>query len=318
MSTATLTTAPRPLRKRLWKWSLRILVALALVMALLAAVFYFEIYRSSGEVLTRGKKRTYLLHVPKTYQPGRPTPLVICLHGFAEWPAHLMRLSHWNQLADESGFLVVYPFGSSLPLRWNCSGRFSTLERTQQDVQFISDLISQLKKEYNIDESRVYANGLSNGGGMSFLLACQLSERIAAIGSVGGAYMMPWTEYKPKRPVPAMIFHGTADPIVPFHSKSSERFKIPFPDIPQWVQTLAEHNGCQTNSVMLPASGSVSGVRYPGGTNNAEVVFYTVAGGGHTWPGGKQMPAFIVGKTTKDVDATRLMWDFFKEHPMTQ
>lgn len=125
---------------------------------------------------------------------------------------------------------------------------------------------------------------------MSFLLACQLSERIAAIGSVSGAYLLPWTEYKPKRPVPAMIFHGTADPIVPFYGQSSGRFKVAFPDIPQWVQTLAERDGCQTNSVRLPASGSVSGVRYKSETNNAEVVFYTVAGGGHSWPGGKKMP----------------------------
>ena len=304
------------LRKRLRKWLWRILAALVLVMGILAGVFYFEIYRSNGEVLTSGKRRNYLLHVPKTYQSNRPTPLVICFHGFAEWPAHVMRLSHWNKLADEFGFLVVYPLGSSFPLRWNCNGRFSRKGGAQQDVQFISDLIDQLKKEYNIDEARVYANGLSNGGGMSFLLACQLSERIAAIGGVGGAYMLPWTEYQPKRPVPAMIFHGTADRIVPFHGMSSGRFSLP--DIPRWVQTLAERNGCQTNSVPLPASGSVSGVRYAGGANHADVVFYTVAGGGHTWPGGKAMPAFIVGKTTKDVDATRLMWNFFQQHPLTK
>ena len=292
------------------------LVALVLVTGVLAVALYWEIYRSDGEVLSSGRKRSYLLHVPKTYQPNRPTALVICLHGFAEWPAHVMRLSHWNRLADEAGFLVVYPFGSSFPLRWNCGGRFGQQEQAQQDVQFISDLIDQLKKEYNLDESRVYANGLSNGGGMSFLLASQLSERIAAIGSVGGAYLLPWTDYHPKRPVAAMIFHGTADPIVPFHGKSWGTSGFALPDIPQWVQTLAARNGCQTNSVPLPASGSVSGVHYPGGTNHADVVFYTVAGGGHTWPGGKQMAAFIVGKTTTGVDATRLMWNFFQEHPL--
>jgi polyhydroxybutyrate depolymerase len=316
MSTAKTTEARTPFRKRLRKWLPRVVVGLLLGLGVLAGVLYFEIHRANGEVVTGGKKRTYLLHVPKTYQPGRPTPLVISLHGFAEWPAHLMRLSHWNQLAEEFGFLVVYPSGSSFPLRWHCNGRINKPEQAQQDVQFISDLIDQLKKQYNIDEARVYANGLSNGGGMSFLLACQLSERIAAIGSVGGAYMLPWTEYKPKRPVPAMIFHGTADPLVPFHSKSSGRFAFSLPDIPQWVQSFAEHNGCQANSVPLPESGSVSGVRYKSGSNNADVVFYTVAGGGHTWPGGNAMPAFIVGNTTKDVDATRLMWDFFKDHPI--
>jgi polyhydroxybutyrate depolymerase len=294
--------AQTTLRKRLLKWSFRVVVGLVLVFGLLAGVLYFEIHRANGEVLTGGKKRTYLLHVPKTYQSSRPTPLVICLHAFSEWPAHLMRLSHWNQLAEEFGFLVVYPSGSSFPLRWHCNGRLNKAEQARQDVQFISDLIDQLKKNYNIDEARIYANGLSNGGGMSFLLACRLSQRIAAIGSVGGAYLQPWTEYKPKPPVPAIIFHGTADPLVPFHGGPSGVFTIPFPDIPQWVQSLAERNGCQSIPTPLPDSGSVSGLRYTGGPSSAEVVFYTVAGGGHSWPGGKKMPTFIVGQTSPDVD----------------
>lgn len=278
---------------------------------------YFELYRSNGEVLTGGQKRAYLLHVPKTMPRNHPIPLVICLHGFAEWPAHLMRLSHWNQLADENGFLVVYPRGSGFPFRWRCGGRFGKQADLSQDVQFISDLIDQLKQGYRIDEDRIYANGLSNGGEMAFLLACQLSERIAAIGGVGGSYVLPWTQYRPKRSVPAIIFHGTADPIVPFHARSSGRFDF-LPDVPLWVKTLAEHNGCQTNAVPLPENGSVSGVRYQASTNHADVVFYTVTGGGHTWPGGKAMPEVVVGKTMPDVDATRLMWTFFMEHPLVR
>ena len=102
---------------------------------------------------------------------------------------------------------------------------------------------------------------------------------------------------------------------MPFHPQSPGRFTI-LPDIPLWVKTLAEHNGCRTNPVSLPGNGSVSGVYYQADTNHADVVFYTVTGGGHTWPGGKTMPVAIVGKTTADVDATRLMWDFFVAHPL--
>ena len=303
--------------KRWLKRSLYLFAILVLGIGVLIAVLYLELYRSNGELLTGGQKRAFLLHVPITIPTNRPMPLVICLHGFAEWPAHVMRLSHWNQLADEFGFLVVYPRGSGFPFRWRCSGLFSKQEEQSQDVQFISDLIDHLKKEYNIDEARIYANGLSNGAGMSFLLAGSLSDRIAAMGGVAGAYALPWTEYNPMRPVPAIIFHGTADPIVPFRAKSSG-WPGMLPDIPQWVQSLAAHNGCQTNPVPLPGSGSVTGLRYPGATSNAEVILYTVAGGGHTWPGGKAMPEFIVGKTTTDVDATRLMWNFFTEHPLVR
>jgi polyhydroxybutyrate depolymerase len=316
MSTGT--TAPPPLPTRRPKRVLRVLAGLALVMALLAGLAYREIYRSNGVVISGGRKRSYLLHVPETYQASRPTPLVICLHGFSEWPAHVMRLSHWNQLADEAGFLVVYPCGSGFPLRWNVGGQWSGSDQARQDVRFIADLIDQLKQRYNIDETRIYANGLSNGGGMTFLLAGELSERIAAIGGVAGAYVLPWTDYQPKRPVPAMIFHGTDDRIVPYHGKSWGHSGLSLPDIPEWVQTLAARNGCQTNAVALPDRGSVSGVHYRGGTNRADVAFYTVTGGGHTWPGGKPMAAFIVGKTTTDVDATRLMWDFFQGHPLVK
>lgn len=304
-------------RKRWLKRALYAFAAMVLGIGVFVGGTCFELLRSNGDVLTGGQRRAYLLHIPKTIPSNRPMPLVICLHGFAEWPAHLMRLSHWNQLADENGFLVVYPRGSGFPFRWRCGGRFIKQEELSQDVQFISDLIDQLKKEYKIDETRIYINGLSNGGGMSFLLACQLSERIAAIGGVAGAYVLPWPEYHPKRSVPAIIFHGTADPLVPFHAKSSGRFNF-LPDIPLWVKTLAEHNGCQTNAVPLPRNGSVSGVRYKAGTNNADVVFYTVNGGGHTWPGGKAMPAAITGETTQDIDATRFMWDFFVQHPLSR
>ena len=300
-------------RQRRWlKWSLYLFAALVFGIGVFTGVIYWELHRSNGEVLTSEEKRAYLLHVPETIPSDRPMPLVICLHGFAEWPAHVMRLSHWNKLADEFGFLVVYPRGSGFPFRWR---NFGTQDEQSQDVQFFSDLIDHLEKEYKIDQARIYANGLSNGGGMAFMLACRLSERIAAIGGVAGAYPRTWTEYKPKRPVPAIIFHGTADPLVPYHRKASGRLRV-LPDIPQWVQALAEHNGCQINPVPVSGSGSVSGARYPGVTNNAEVILYSVAGGGHTWPGGKAMPEFIVGKTSADIDATRVMWSFFVEHPL--
>lgn len=84
------------------------------------------------------------------------------------------------------------------------------------------------------------------------------------------------------------------------------------------MKTLAEHNGCQTKPVPLPENGSVSGVLYQASTNGADVVFYTVTEGGHTWPGGKAMPVAIVGKTSAEIDATRLMWNFFVEHPLVR
>ena len=295
---------------------LKILVSLAgmlaFVVIVLASILYIQIHRTNGEVLSSGVKRTYLLYVPKSYRAGQPIPLVISIHGYAEWPAHQMEISRWNQAADEHNFIVVYPSGTGFPLHWRTGGGADT----SIEVQFISDLIDQLEKEYTISPDRIYANGLSNGGGMSFVLACKLSERIAAFGGVSGAYLLPWSDCNPGRPVPAIIFHGTQDPIVPFGGGPSSMFNYPFPEITGWVSSLAAKNGCAAQPVKLPAEGEVSGLQYTHCSQNAEVLFYIVASGGHAWPGGGYLPAVIVGHTTQDIDATQVMWAFFQQHPL--
>lgn len=294
-----------------WVRLFLIMLGLPLVLFLMGAAAFAIVNRSNGSLLSSGERRRYLLYVPESYNPSVPTPLVISIHGFAEWPAHQMQISGWNDLADQFGFLVVYPMGTSFPLRWRATGGAAS---SPQDVIFISDLIDKLSGEFNIDSARIYANGLSNGGGMSFMLSCQLSERIAAIGSVSGAYLLPWEECNPERQVPAVIFHGTADPIVPYEGGPSRAFDIPFANIPQWVGVLAERNDCDPILRDLPRSGSVSGFEYE--NCQADVVFYSIEGGGHSWPGGEPLPEFITGPTTQDINATQVMWEFFQEHPM--
>jgi polyhydroxybutyrate depolymerase len=299
------------------KWLLRIplfLLGLAAGLVLLALLAYRIMDRRSGTLESSGEKRAYLLHVPDGYDPSIPAPLVISIHGFAEWPAHQMQISRWNDLADEYGFLVVYPSGTDFPKRWRTT-RFGPGDPLI-DVAFISALIDRLAAEYTLDPARIYVNGLSNGGGMSFVLSCELSDRIAAFGAVAGAYVYPLEACNPARPVPAILFHGTADPIVPYMGGPSHSFDIPFPVIPEWVAALADRNGCGREPDELPAAGAVSAVRFTGCRDDAEVVFYSIAGGGHTWPGGEPLPEFITGPTSMDIDATRLMWAFFEDHPL--
>ncbi|NLG23846.1 MAG: hypothetical protein GX558_00710, partial [Clostridiales bacterium] len=160
----------------------------------------------------------------------------------------------------------------------------------------------------------IYVNGMSNGGGMTHILACELSERIAAVGLVAGAYTYPWEACQPERPVPAIVFHGDADRIVPIAGGPIPRASQTLPDIREWVATLAQRNGCVEAPRELAPQGSVRGEAYT--RCAADVVFYTVVGGGHTWPGGEGIPAWIGGVTTDDVDATALMWEFFAAHPL--
>ncbi|MBW6473769.1 MAG: hypothetical protein K0B14_11625 [Anaerolineaceae bacterium] len=285
---------------------------LAVTVLVLAAIIFVTINQQDGEVITSREARKYLLHVPEGYDPSVPTPLVISIHGFAEWPAHQMNLSHWNELADEGNFIVVYPRGSGFPLRWRTNG----LGESLLDVQFIADLIDSLEEDYNIDPRRIYVNGLSNGGGMSFQLACKLSDRIAAFGGVSGAYVLAWQDCHPERPLPAIIFHGTADPIVPFEGGPSESFNVPFPNIQEWVKQLAGKNGCDPQAVEIFQQGEVSGQGFRNCDLQADVDFYIIDAGGHSWPGGDPLPQWIVGHTSDDINTTRTMWKFFFNHPM--
>lgn len=285
-----------------------VILGLLAVAAVAIGVLFTCLNETNGQIVSSGQERRYLLFVPTTYDPAAPTALVISIHGFAEWPAHQMQISHWSDLAQEYGFLVVYPEGTGSPRRWRAGG---TSGDAMVDVRFISDLIDELARQYNIDPSRVYANGLSNGGGMSFMLGCTLADRIAAVGSVSGAYLYPLDECKPSRPVPMIAFHGTADPIVPYLGGPSGHFDVSFPVIPEWVAARAELNGCDSPPEVLPASGEASGIRYSGCDQGAKVVFYTINGGGHSWPGGEPLPEWIAGHTTQDINATRMMWEFF-------
>jgi polyhydroxybutyrate depolymerase len=276
------------------------------------------INRTNGTMMSRGRKRSYLLFVPESYNPATPTPLVISLHGFAEWPAHQMHISRWNDLARQQGFIVVYPCGTEIPLRWRIYGFSGSNTDLMEDVTFISDLIDKLETKYNLDPARIYVNGLSNGGGMAITLSCKLPERIAAVGSVSGAYPFSVSECQPSKPVPTILFHGTGDPIVPYLGGQASASGFSLPSIPEWVADLAQYNGCSNNPINLPAIGAVHGIQFIDCVQNSDVVFYTIEGGGHSWPGGGSLPKIIVGNSNHDIDATKMMWDFFCQHPLPE
>lgn len=303
--------------KKFLKWMLGItlgLLGLALLLLLTGWVVFRISDTTNGRLITSGEERRYLLYVPESYDPSTPVPLVISLHGFAQWPAHQSQLTGWTELADQYGFIVVHPGGLGFPKRWRTE--IQADGAPSPDVIFISDLIDQLERDYSIDPDRIYVNGLSNGGGMSSLLACELSDRVAAMGSVAGAYTFSWDDCPSTQPVPAIIFHGTADPIVPYGGGLAGDSRFIFPPISSWVAELAMHNGCDSTPIDIPASGDIGGIRFENCAEDAEVIFYTIDGGGHSWPGGGYLPEFLVGTTTHDIDATRVMWDFFEKHTL--
>jgi polyhydroxybutyrate depolymerase len=288
------------------------IIGLPVMFVLIAAVSICVLDRTNGTIVSSGQKREYLLYVPRSYDRAKPTPVVISMHAAALWPAHQMNLSRWNRLADEHGFIVVYPSGSDMPRIWHVD-RGAGLMR---DVRFISELIDTLEAAYNIDPARIYADGISNGGGMAFVLSCALSDRIAAVGMVAAAQSLPWSWCTDHRPVPMVTFHGTADRFVPYQGgPSRDPFNpLQFPAVRDWTANWARRNRCGPDPVESRVAPDVTRLDYTNCAEDAAVVLYTVKGGGHSWPGGKPLPEWIVGSTSSGVDATSQMWAFFREH----
>jgi polyhydroxybutyrate depolymerase len=319
-----------PPRLKLWRWTalhskvtmrirrlaigaVLLVVALPVVLVLIGAVSVYFLNQTNGSIVSAGEEREYLLHVPKSYDRTVPTPLVISLHAAMTWPAFQMNLTRWNRTADENGFIVVYPAGTGTGLKtWFMDG--ARTPSGMPDVRFISELIETLQPTYNIDPTRIYANGMSNGGGMAFVLSCTLSDRIAAIGAVAAAQSLPWTWCTGSRPVPMIAFHGTGDRIVPYDGGKVAIAPRPFPGVTAWAANWARRNRCGPMPVESAVAGDVTRLEYTDCADDAPVLLYTIRGGGHQWPGGKPMPEWLAGPMSSSIDATSLMWAFFREH----
>ncbi|HTS18931.1 MAG TPA: PHB depolymerase family esterase [Verrucomicrobiae bacterium] len=268
---------------------------------------------------TGGRDRTYLLHLPPVYDGKRSLPLVIVLHGGGGNARGAVKMTGFSDKADKEGFVVVYPNGSgrlkTRLLTWNsgnCCGY--ALDSDVDDVGFIRALIDELVKTRGIDPKRVFVTGMSNGGMMTYRIGCELSDKVAAIAPVAGA--LDVENCQPANPVPVIIFHGTADEHVLYNGgepirKADRHFRVD-KSVAYAVSFWVKRDGCAPTPVHSQ-KGSIATDVYGGGKDGAEVVMYTVNGGGHAWPGGE---SYLLGaEPTKEISATDLMWDFFVRHP---
>jgi polyhydroxybutyrate depolymerase len=256
-------------------------------------------------ITSGGRTRRFRLVVPASAQPG-PAPLVLNIHGLVEYP----KLHEWYTAMDEAasarGMVVVYPAG--LGNSWNagpaCCGR--ARDEGVDDVRFLRDLVREVESEVCIDRARVYATGMSNGAIMSYRLACEASDLIAAIAPVAGVEAAPRCE--PKRPVPILAFHGTSDLLVRWEG-GWFGLESPQASIARWSQ----RDRCAGPPAQtLYAQGDARCDAAPGCA--ADVVMCKIDRGGHTWPGALVMP--YLGKTSSDIDATATILDFFLDHPL--
>jgi polyhydroxybutyrate depolymerase len=256
-----------------------------------------------------GLDRTFDVHVPASYDPTRPTPLVFDFHGYTMTSQEEILLTGMNAKADRAGFIAVHPEGTGTTPSWNagaCCGD-AALDKVD-DVAFVRAMLDDLEVELCVDERRVYSAGMSDGAFLSHRLGCELSDRIAAIAPVAGVLGVPTCT--PSRPVPVMHFHGTADPLVPYGGSPT----LGFPPVLDTFRGWATRDACTGDPTITFEKGDARCQTYAHCDGGAEVTLCTITDGGHTWPGGLPVPA--LGKTTTDLDATDAMWTFFQAHPM--
>lgn len=250
--------------------------------------------------------RSYRLYVPYGLPSGR-VPLVVALHSALGAGGVMELLTHLDQVADQRKFLVAYPDGEPATARvWNagdCCNRSS-----EDDVGYLTGLIDRLVATQGVDAARVYVTGISNGAMMAFRLACQRPDKIAAVAPVAGS--MTYRPCRPVRPVPMMIFHGTADVTVPEAGGSLPALGMrgTFPSQAAVVRTWSRIDGVPEPTRVSYHNGDVT---CRAGDRDM-VVYCQITGGGHTWPGGTPVP--LAGPTSTDIDASAAMWDFFAKH----
>ncbi|GII55466.1 hydrolase [Planotetraspora thailandica] len=257
-------------------------------------------------IVSGGVTRSYVLHLPAGYRPTKKTPLVMAFHG---------RKGSGQQIEGFSGIsaldaIAVYPqglIGEGDHTAWQGAPYASGAD----DVLFVSDLLNELQSTLCVDPARIYVTGKSNGGGFAGVLACRLSRRIAAAAPVSGAFYQAGEENcAPRRAVPILDFHGTADSIVDYLGEPEDGL----PPVFDWTAAWAKRDGCDDTAQTIVAKDDITAFQWTGCRAHSEVVHYRIEGGGHTWPG--ELADSGPGHVTKTISATAVMWDFFKAHPL--
>lgn len=260
-----------------------------------------------------GRTREYLVYEPDDSAPPDGRAVVFVYHGAFTTAADMQEYAKMDPVADDEGFLVVYPNGIN---RLWYDGR---IPDEVDDVAFTDALLDQIIDDYEVDETRVYATGISNGGFMSHRVGCDLSDRFVAIAPVAGTLSHELRDKcEPTRPVPVMLVMGTKDNLVPYDGgKLGGRFAGDFGTMLSAegsIEWWADHANCEEDPSLDSFDEVDDGTKiqtreWTECDAGAEMILYTVKDGGHTWPGADDIR--LLGKTTKEFDASETMWAFF-------
>ena len=277
----------------------------------------------AGEITRKlthdGLERSYILYVPASVNWSQPVPLVFVFHGGTGNAENAIRMSGFNKVADQNGFLVAYPNGTSrvssdILLTWNggdCCGYAQ--QKKVDDVGFVRAIVTDLQSLANIDSKRIFASGMSNGGILSQRLACETADIFAAVAPVSGTLNFP--QCNPSQPISVIEFHGTGDQHIPYEGGYGPKslVNVNFASVQASVGFWTSFDKCNSQ----PQTDSTNDIQHEvwaGCTASTSVELYAIINGGHAWPGS------AAGRTdadppTQSISASQLIWKFFAAHP---
>ncbi len=258
------------------------------------------LFAQSDSIFENNVWRSYIVHLPNNYNSNNQYPLVINIHGLNSNALQQQTYSQFNKVADNKNFIVVYPNANSGS--WAINGT--------SDVGFISHLIDTVRNKFSCNNC-LFLTGMSQGGFLTYKLACSLSQTINAIAVVSGNISQNLQNTCAfSKEIPLIHFHGTADSLVKYNGS------IGIPPVTSTIDWLINQNNCETNPIyneipntVISDSSVVEKFQYSGSSNNSEIVFYKILNGGHTWPGSSSSTPF--GNTNQDINASQIIGDFF-------
>lgn len=327
----------------------RFLFSLAVLLVLLATAHPFMLLRARNlddmptitdlnKLLEPGKHRAvvriddhnriFIFITPKGFKFGsEPLPIVFFLHGAGGSAEQAARTYGWVEKANQEHFFVAFPEGLAMgsdkgPFHVWRDGRGSIPSRVN-DVFFFEELLNKLQTVLPIDPRRIYVTGFSNGAGMTFTLGAHFPDRIAAIAPVSSQSFVRADSLA--HPLPVYYLTDTADPFIPYHGGKTSIPTLPFgkdyeyPPVQETVDQWVKLDGCPRQPQVVSDQNGVRVLRYGPGRDRSEVLFTTIEGNGHHWPGSVEpLPPAISGPTLDPFNATDRIWDFFKHHPLAK
>lgn len=257
-------------------------------------------------IYSGGLKRYFLVHLAPSYG-SLPQPLVLNYHGYDNTAQRTAQHTNMGATADQEGFILVFPQGVDSPPSWNAGVGADGPTGDADDVQFTRDLISYLEQNYCVDTHRIYAVGYSLGGGMAYRVACTLSNQIAAIATVEGAFYNIPGGCNPTLPIPVLEIHGQADQLAPYDGDPVKETA----SVQVYLNAWLSQDQCQSANKVIFQKDDVTAIEWPNCAGGVVVEHYRISDGGHTWPGSSPIPS--LGYTSQTIDANTVIWNFVSQ-----